>query len=128
MKASGLVRVRKIAVSLPNVEEGSTFGFPAFKVAGKTFVWFPKKKEVEPGTLGVRMGFVERDYLVAKDPAVFYVTPHYQDYPLSVLARVDAMSDRGPAWNSLSPAMSSWSCRQRLANGPANERPNVAPR
>ena len=92
MKASGLARVRKIALTLSDAEEGTTFGYPAFKVRGKTFAWFPKKKVVEPGSLGVRMCFLERDQRVAKQPSIFYVTPHYHDYT-SVLARVDSMSD-----------------------------------
>jgi hypothetical protein len=87
-----LDRVRKLALKLPDVEEGATFGYPAFKVGGKAFAWFPKKKEVEDGSLGVRMGFVERDHRVAAKPAAYYVTPHYQGYA-SVLARVWELSD-----------------------------------
>jgi hypothetical protein len=92
MPSTGLSRVRAIALNLADVEEGTTFGFPAFKVGGKTFAWFPKKKEVEPGTLGVRMSILEREHRIAAHPAIFYVTPHYHDYP-SVLARIDVMSD-----------------------------------
>jgi hypothetical protein len=93
MKQDPLSRVRAIAMKLPDVEEGSTFGFPAFKVGGKAFAWFPKKKEVEPGSLGVRMSILEREYRINDKPAAFYVTPHYVDYP-SVLARVDALSTK----------------------------------
>jgi hypothetical protein len=85
-------RVRKLAMKLSDVEEGTTFGYPAFKVAGKAFAWFPKKKEVEDGSLGVRMGFVERDHRVSTKPAAYYVTPHYKDYT-SVLARVWELTD-----------------------------------
>ena len=92
MKRDSLARVRGIATKLPNVEEGTTYGFPAFKVGGKAFAWFPKKKEVEPESLGVRMSILERDYRIAAAPAVYYVTPHYKDYT-SVLARVQLMSD-----------------------------------
>lgn len=92
LKRDGLSRVRGIAGRLPNVEEGTTFGFPAFKVGGKTFAWFPKKKEVEPGSLGVRMSILEREHRIAAEPSIFYVTPHYKDYP-SVLARIDVMSE-----------------------------------
>jgi hypothetical protein len=78
-------------MKLPGVEEGSTFGYPAFKVGGKAFAWFPKKKEVEPGSLGVRMSVLEREYRIAANPAAYYVTPHYFDYT-SVLARVAELS------------------------------------
>ena len=79
-------------MKLPDVEEGTTFGFPAFKAGGKTFAWFPKKKEVEPGSLAVRMSITEREFRIAAQSNVFYVTPHYRDYP-SILARVDLMTD-----------------------------------
>lgn len=92
MPRDALARVRAIAKKLPDVEEGTTFGYPAFRVGGKTFAWFPKKKEVEPGSLGVRMSILEREYRIGAEPAVYYVTPHYQDYT-SVLARVDRMAD-----------------------------------
>ena len=91
MKRDNLTRVRAIAVKLPDVEEGTTYGFPAFKVGGKAFAWFPKKKEVESGSLGVRMSILERDFRIKGNPAVYYVTPHYKDYT-SVLARVDLLS------------------------------------
>jgi hypothetical protein len=92
MTTDSISRVRAIAKKLPDVEEGTTFGFPAFKVRGKTFAWFPQKKEVELASLGVRMSILERDHRIFADPRVFYVTPHYKDYT-SVLARVQHMSD-----------------------------------
>ena len=92
MKRDSLARVRAIATKLPGVEEGTTYGFPAFKVGGKAFAWFPKKKEVEAGSLGVRISILERDFRIKEKPAVYYVTPHYKDYT-SVLARIDLLSD-----------------------------------
>ena len=82
-----------MVAKLPDVEEGTTFGFPAFKIKGKLFAWFPTKKEVEPGTLGVKISLLERDFRVQQEPTRFYVTPHYRDYPC-VLARVDKLSDK----------------------------------
>ena len=93
MKPDLLARVRTIAMKLPHVEEGTTFGYPAFKVGGKAFAWFPNKTEVEPGSLGVRMSIVEREFRMRDDPSIYYVTPHYKDYT-SVLARVELMSDK----------------------------------
>jgi hypothetical protein len=92
MATENLSRVRTIALKLPDVEEGTTFGFPAFKVRDTAFAWFPKKKEVEPGTLGVRMSILERDHRIFTNPEIFYITPHYRDYT-SVLARVGHLSD-----------------------------------
>jgi len=92
MPRDGLARVRALALKMTDVEEGTTFGYPAFKVGGKAFAWFPNKKEVEPGSLGVRMSFLERDYRVRAEPSIYYVSPHYEGYT-SVLARVDRMAD-----------------------------------
>jgi hypothetical protein len=65
MKRDSLTRVRAIAMKLPDVEEGTTFGYPAFKVGGKAFAWFPKKKEVEAGSLGVRPFTTSPDVQIA---------------------------------------------------------------
>ena len=73
--ARSLVRVRRIVAKFADVDEGTTFGFPAFKVKDKTFAWFPKKREVDPGTLGVRMSFLEREHWIETNPAAFYLTP-----------------------------------------------------
>ena len=91
MTRDHLARVRAIAMKLPDVEEGTTFGFPAFKVRGKLLAWFPKKKEVEPDTLAVRMSIFERDHRIHTNPKAFYVTPHYRDYDAG-LARVQQLS------------------------------------
>lgn len=88
-----LERVRRIALQFDDVAEGTTFGNAAFKVKDKTFAWFPQRAEVEDGSLGVRMSFVERDLRIASNPGVFYFTPHYQNYP-SVLARIWKLTDR----------------------------------
>ena len=92
MQTDGIARVRAIASTLSDVEPGSTHGYPAFKVRGKTFAWFPNKKEVEAGTLGVRISVLEREYRIERFPKLYYFTPHYRDYD-AVLARVDLFSD-----------------------------------
>lgn len=91
MPTDNLSRVRTIALKLPDVEEGTTFGYPAFKANGTAFAWFPQKKEVEPDTLAVRMSILERDHRILNNPKVFYVTPHYRDYTAG-LARVELMT------------------------------------
>ena len=91
MATDHLARVRAIATKLPDVEEGTTFGWPAFKVKGKLFAWFPKRKEVEANSLAVRVSILERDHRIFSNPKVFYVTPHYKDYD-SVLARIEHLS------------------------------------
>ncbi len=85
-------RVRALALKMADVEPGSTFGYPAFKSRDKAFAWFPKKKEVEEGTLAVRMSIEDRERRIASNPAAYYVTPHYQDYT-AVLVRVWELTD-----------------------------------
>ena len=92
MSAKGIARVHQIVSTFADVEPGTTFGYPAFKVRKKTFAWFPEKKEVPAGTLGVRMSIMEREYLIDRDPKLYLFTPHYADYD-AVLAHVDLMSD-----------------------------------
>jgi hypothetical protein len=85
-------RVRRIAATLSDVEEGTTHGNPAWKTGGKLFAWFPRKKEVEEGTLALRMSIEDRDARAAAKPAAYYVTPHYHDYPV-VLVRPWELTD-----------------------------------
>ncbi|HSQ28302.1 MAG TPA: MmcQ/YjbR family DNA-binding protein [Gemmatimonadaceae bacterium] len=90
--AASFARVRKLGGKLPDVEEGTTYGYPALKTGGKVFAWMPKKKDVEPETLAVRMSIFERDILISSKPDVFYITPHYKDYS-SVLVRTRLLAD-----------------------------------
>ena len=89
--------VRKIAAALPDVEEGTAYGSPAFKVRGKLLTCLAVHKSAEAGTLAVRIGFEERAQLIAADPDTYYLTDHYLAYPI-VLVRlsriqVDALRD-----------------------------------
>jgi len=79
--------VRELALALPQVEEGTCYGTPAFRVKGKllTRLW-------EDGeTLVVHVELYERDRLIAGDPQTYFVTDHYRDYPMVLvrLASVD---------------------------------------
>jgi hypothetical protein len=95
--------VRKIAASLPDVEDAMTYGSPALKVRGNLLACIAVNKSAEPGSLAVRVDFDRRAELIAADPDVYYVTDHYVNYP-SVLVRMsrihpDALRDLlGMAW------------------------------
>jgi len=79
--------VRKIGLALPGVEEGTAYGFPALKVAGKLLACVPANRSAEPGSIVVRVGFDDRAELLAAAPDVYYVTDHYVDYS-AVLVRL----------------------------------------
>jgi hypothetical protein len=80
--------VREIALSLPDVEETTAYGMPAFKAGKKRFAGQPvERSDVEPNTLGVHLPFEERDRRIASRPDIYYLTDHYAPYP-AVLARL----------------------------------------
>jgi hypothetical protein len=93
--------IRKIALELDDVEEGTSYGTPAFKVRGELFA----RLRYDIGALVVRMSIEDRQELMEADPETYFITDHYLNYPwiLVRMSRVtpDAMRDllRG-AWRS----------------------------
>lgn len=89
--------VREFGLVLPRVEESTSYGSPSLKVGGKMFACIAINREAEPNTLGLRLPFAQRDELIAEDPATYYLTDHYVNYPcvLVRLSRVhpDALRD-----------------------------------
>ena len=79
--------VRKMALELPEVEQGTAYGSPALKVRGDLLACIAIHKSVEPGTLAVRVDFDQRAELIAAAPDVYYLTGHYRNYP-AVLVRM----------------------------------------
>jgi hypothetical protein len=94
---------RAIALSLPQAEEGSHYGTPAFRVRGRLFA-----RLREDGTMAVRVDRGYRDVLVNAGPDRFFVTPHYQDYPW-MLVRLEAVGPQelddllADAWAEVAP-------------------------
>ncbi len=85
--------VRRIALALGNVEEGTSYGTPAFKVGGALFVRMHQDGE----SLVVRTDFDQREELMASNPETYYITDYYLNYEwiLISLSRVhpDALRD-----------------------------------
>jgi hypothetical protein len=91
--------VRKIALSLEKVEEGTSYGTAAFKVGGKLIA---RLKE-DGDSLVVGTTFEEREEMMKDEPGTYYITDHYLNYPMVLvrLSRVhrDALRDLlGRAW------------------------------
>lgn len=78
--------VRQLTLALPGVEEGTSYGTPAFKVKGKLFIRFHQDGE----SLIVATDFADREALILEQPKTFYITDHYLNYPW-VLARLSAI-------------------------------------
>ena len=96
-KPASFARVSGLGRSLPDTEEGTSWGSPALKTGGQMFACIPTHKSAEPGSLAVRVDFDQRDELLAADPQTYYVKGHYLNYPcvLVRLARIpdDALRD-----------------------------------
>lgn len=97
--------VRKIALSLPGVSEGTSFGTPGFKI-GKKFLSRLKENGQD---LVVRIGMDERELLMEMRPDTFYITDHYRGYPAMLvrLKSVDAATLRRllvQSWRERAPA------------------------
>jgi hypothetical protein len=78
--------VRALGLALPGVVEETSYGTPALKVSGKLLARLKEDGE----TLALRVAFEERQALVGSRPDVFFVTPHYENYPM-VLVRLAAV-------------------------------------
>src|SRR3954467_5597254 len=83
-----LETVRRLALALPEAEEGTSYGTLAFKVRGKMFVRLHQGGDSLVG----RIDEGERAMRGKADPETFYFTDHYLDHPLmlGLFASVDA--------------------------------------
>lgn len=79
--------VRRLASTLAGVEESTAYGSPALKVRGKLLACIPTHKSAEPDSLAVRIHFETRAELIASAPEIYYLKPHYENYP-AVLVRL----------------------------------------
>ncbi len=68
--------VCKLAMKLPGVELGTSYGTPSLHVRKK----FLARLKEDGETIAIRVGFDDRDVLLELDPSAFYLTDHYRDY------------------------------------------------
>lgn len=69
--------VRELASALPEAEESTSYGTPAFKVRGKLFVRFHQSGEA----VVILISIEEREALMKLNPETFYITDHYACWP-----------------------------------------------
>lgn len=81
--------IRELALKLPGVEEGTSYGTAALRVKGK----FLARLKEDGESVVFRVGFDERDLLMQTKPDVFYITDHYLGYP-AVLLRMSNASKK----------------------------------
>jgi hypothetical protein len=128
--------VRELALALPDVEESTSWGATSFKVGGRLFACEAIHSSAEDGTLMVRIDSNLRDALLASDPDVYYLTPHYAPYPalLVRLARTSRTSLGkllGTAWlfvSSKAPASVAKGRKKRKRGNASPERAKITAR
>ena len=79
--------VRKIGLALDGVEEATAYGAFCLKVNKKMIACVAINKDAEPNSLMIRMPIDQRDELIAEQPDIYYVKPHYEPHPC-VLVRL----------------------------------------
>jgi hypothetical protein len=82
-----LSAIRLAVRALPGVEEGTSYGTPAWRHRGK----FLARLHQDGESIVLKVGNETRDHLLQADPQTFFVTDHYIGYPM-VLARLDRLS------------------------------------
>ena len=74
--------VLAVATELPGVEVGQSYGTPSLKVRKK----FMCRLRTNPDGLVMRVIDLEdRDALLKGNPDVYFVTPHYKEYPVVIV-------------------------------------------
>jgi len=68
--------LREVALALPGVEEGTSYGTLAFKLRKKLLA----RLREDDVTLVVKCTWDERDTLMEMDAKTFFVTDHYRDH------------------------------------------------
>jgi hypothetical protein len=83
-----IATLRRLALALPDVEEGTAYGTPAWRVRKKLFARLREDQE----TVAVRVDRGERELLIGAEPEVFFITEHYRAYAW-MLVRVAAIPE-----------------------------------
>lgn len=74
--------IRKIALTWPEVEDGTSYGTPALKVRKKLLA---RLKEDNDSLVMPGVPLDEREMLVESQPKLFYFTDHYRDHPMVLI-------------------------------------------
>ena len=92
--------VRRLALSLPEVEEIDSDGFD-FRVGGKGFVWsYPERKPGQRRVIRTDIAVLyvgdeaEKQALLLGEPELFFTEPGYDGWPLVMLRLAEVDSDR----------------------------------
>lgn len=81
--------LRALALDLPGVEEGTSYGTPAWRVRGKLIA----RLREDGDTVVLMVGDELRDLLMQADAGRYFITDHYVGYPI-VLLRLSNIASR----------------------------------
>jgi hypothetical protein len=107
--------VRRLALSLPHVEEIDCDGFD-FRVGGRGFVWsYPERRPGKPRMIRTDIAVLyvgdeaEKQALLLGEPRLFFTAPGYEGWPLVMLRLAEVNADRlaelvTDAWRMRAPA------------------------
>jgi hypothetical protein len=73
--------IREIALALPGVVDGTSYGTPALKVGGKLIARLHQSLDC----VVLRSDLLDREILMQSAPDAFFITDHYRDYPWILL-------------------------------------------
>jgi len=92
------------ARKLPEVEISTSYGTPALKVRGKLIA----RLHQDGDAVVLRTSILDRQILMQADPDTFFITEHYQNYPLVLVrlatvakAALPELTER--AWRQVAP-------------------------
>lgn len=97
--------VRAMALALPQVEEATSYESPAFRIRKRLIA----RLHDDGAALVVKVEPREREALLATRPERFFITPHYEDSPSWILARLEGADPDelagllAAAWRRLAP-------------------------
>ncbi len=83
-------QVVALARELPEVEESTSWGRPCVKVRGKAFAGLSR----HPGAMWARCDPDERPLLVASNPDVYRLTPHFERSPAYLLVWLELAEEQ----------------------------------
>ncbi len=83
-------QVVALARELPEVEEGTSWNRPCVKVRGKAFAGLSR----HPGAMWARCDRDERPLLVASNPDVYRLTPHFERSPAYLLVWLELAEEQ----------------------------------
>ncbi len=85
--------IRCLGLTIPDVEESTSYGTPALKVNRQLSV----RLHQDLDKIVLRMPFDRREELMAEEPNTYFITDHYREYPWVLVSlanvRPDALRD-----------------------------------